>query len=80
MAKIIQSFLWLIGFGGLGYTLFKVATPDESALLKQLAREKPTEAAELYKKRGAFVDALKAAAETDEPLYRRARGKSEPRV
>ncbi|XP_026478193.1 uncharacterized protein LOC113384658 [Ctenocephalides felis] len=78
MARILKSVLWLVGCGGLGYSLFVLCTPDDSYLAPHVPKGHPKELEERKNKRAAFLEALQTAAETDEPLYRKARGRFTP--
>lgn len=66
MAAILKSVLYLIGFGGFGYVLMKLTPQNNEVALKKYSEPHN----ETLRKRQAFVDVLRLAAEGKDPMYR----------
>lgn len=67
----IRSAIYLLGFGTVGYCLMQLVTPNESEISQKILEGRGETKNELLKKRQAFVDVLKSAAEGQDPLYRK---------
>lgn len=71
MNAILKSAIYLAVFGGVGYVLLEVTKPSKARLdeLKRQHQRGGAEATEAYKKKALFMQKLKEASESSEPIY-----------
>lgn len=69
----VKSFLWLAGFGGLGYGLMRLTEPSQEKIEKIRNIGSPPQTAEQRRQKELLIAKLKEAA-TSTPIYLRKKG------
>ncbi|XP_055539150.1 uncharacterized protein LOC129726462 [Wyeomyia smithii] len=71
MNAIVKSAVYLTAIGGIGYVLLEVTKPSKARLdeLKRQHQRGSAEAAEAQSKKALFMQKIKEAAESKEPIY-----------
>lgn len=76
MNVIIKSVVYLVAFGGAGYVLSEITKPSKEKidLLKRQHQHAGTTASEASSKKALFMQKLKEASESSEPIYLKKKG------
>lgn len=77
MNVYLKSVVYLVAFGGAGYVLSEVTKPSKEKLDKLKRQHPEGTAAEDISKKALFMQKLKEASESSEPIYLKKRQKSE---
>lgn len=77
MNVYLKSLVYLVAFGGAGYVLSEITKPSKETLEKLKRQHPGAAAAEDSSKKALFMQKLKEASESSEPIYLKKKQKSD---